>query len=48
MHEVERKEELLDYISSLNFCKLLHLANLLKKVATQDHFHDNIVVLSVL
>ena len=48
MHEVESEEELLDHISGLHFSKLLHLANLFKKVATQDHLHDDIVVLSVL
>ena len=48
MHEVKSEEELLNYISSLNLGKLLHLANFLKKIATQDHLHDDIVVLSVL
>ena len=48
MHEVKSEKELLDHISSLHLGKLLHLADLLKKVATQDHFHDDIVVLSVL
>ena len=48
MHEVKSEEQLLNHICSLNLCKLLHLANLLKKIATQDHLHDNIVVLSVL
>ena len=48
MHEIKSEEELLDHISSLHLRKLLHLADLLKKVATQDHFHDDIVVLSVL